>query len=158
MAQEINEKSFDFAADVSKQLITLATGVITLTITFSEKIIESPSNSSNILMLLSWVCFGVSILFGIMTLMALTGILGKQSEGTLRPSIYTKSVTLPAIIQIIAFLIALVLSIWYGYNSVSTSESNPNKLEYPLIISNIKYQMRNCLPDSVSTRTIIIDQ
>jgi hypothetical protein len=34
------KKAFDFAADLAKQLITLATGLIALTITFSKDFIQ----------------------------------------------------------------------------------------------------------------------
>lgn len=38
------EKAFDFAQEVTKQLITLATGVIALTITFLTEVIATDSS------------------------------------------------------------------------------------------------------------------
>jgi hypothetical protein len=78
MTKEI-EKAFDFAADLAKQLITLATGIIALIIAFFEK--SLPAHTTGILVTYlkgPLVCFLFSIFFGIGALMALTGQLVKK--------------------------------------------------------------------------------
>lgn len=76
---DLQIKSFDFAADVAKQLITLATAIITVMITFSKDILGT--NSHYIAWLLSsWILFLLSIVFGIFTLMALTGVLAQSQK------------------------------------------------------------------------------
>jgi hypothetical protein len=41
--EERLKKAFDFSADLTKQLITLATAIITLTITFSKDFLRQPN-------------------------------------------------------------------------------------------------------------------
>jgi hypothetical protein len=63
------EKAFDFAQDTTKQLITLATGVIALTITFLSDVIKTAPASSVTWLHSAWVLYLVSIVFGILTLL-----------------------------------------------------------------------------------------
>lgn len=126
---DLQIKSFDFAADVAKQLITLATAIITVMITFSKDILGT--NSHYIAWLLSsWILFLLSIVFGIFTLMALTGVLAqsqktqniedrKELENFNNSGIYKCNVRWFEGIQIFLFIIALLLSIIYGYKSLS---------------------------------------
>ena len=62
------------AADTTKQIITLCTGVLAVTITFWDKV-AGPAKSllATGLLVAAWVVFGVTIVFGVLTLMALTG-------------------------------------------------------------------------------------
>ena len=53
-------KRFDFAADITKQLITLAAAIITLTVTFSKDIPEAARPWA----FWAWCVFTASILFG----------------------------------------------------------------------------------------------
>lgn len=107
------EKSFDFAAGVAKQLITLSTAFITITITFSKDITKD--HSGIICLYLSWIAFGLTIVFGIWTLMALTGTL-KFTIKDDNKSIYDKNIKNPALAQVILFILALLFTIIYGFN------------------------------------------
>jgi len=48
--KENQKKAFDFASDTTKQLITLSTAIVTLTVTFSKDIIGVGDNSPKILL------------------------------------------------------------------------------------------------------------
>jgi hypothetical protein len=109
---ERTKKAFDFAADLAKQLITLATGMIALTISFQKEILGGHLNGgAKSLMKAAWGLYIFSLLCGIWMLMALTGTLEpKNAEETHVPSIRGTNAVLPSILQILAFLTALVLT------------------------------------------------
>lgn len=74
------KKSYDFAADLSKQMITLSTAIITLCVAFTDKLFTSAVAQANSSWLLaSLIVFVVSISLGVFHLMGLTGQLGKES-------------------------------------------------------------------------------
>ena len=110
--EEPIKKAFDFAQESTKQIITLSTGVIALTITFSKDFATSTSGV-RVIALWSWVFFLLSVLFGLWTLLALTGSL-EPASGEARPSIRGRNVTLPSALQILMFFGALVLTVVYG--------------------------------------------
>lgn len=73
------KKSYDFAADLSKQMITLSTAIITLCVAFTDKVFSSEASQANSTWLMwSLVVFVVSISVGVFHLMGLTGQLGKE--------------------------------------------------------------------------------
>ncbi|HEY9007886.1 MAG TPA: hypothetical protein VIM75_17220 [Ohtaekwangia sp.] len=148
--EETQKKAFDFAADLTKQLITLSTAIITLTVTFSKDIIGKIDSSNRYLLLLSWVFFIISILLGLLTLMALTGNLDpiekneEQADGSkkkVKPSpiltITTSNVTGTGQWQVWTFLIAISITCWYGYeassNESDTNRNDKHKNEYVII-------------------------
>jgi hypothetical protein len=62
-------KSFDFAADATKQLITVATGVVTAAVIFSKDF--SPTGRG--FAVTAWIFLILSVIFGIITLLGLVG-------------------------------------------------------------------------------------
>ncbi len=78
--KENQKKAFDFASETTKQLITISTAIITITVTFSKEIIGGADTSTKILLMVAWGLFLFSIIFGVFTLMALTGTLQPLSE------------------------------------------------------------------------------
>lgn len=111
--------SFDFAQESTKQIITLATGIIALTITFQKDFLSSSSipAEAKFYAPLSWLFFLLSVIFGLWTLLALAGTLDPRSPG--QPSIYGKNIIIPSIIEILCFVIGLGLTVWYGYLALS---------------------------------------
>jgi hypothetical protein len=105
-------KAFDFAQETTKQLLTLATGVIALTIAFTKDFATGASTAARVVMACAWLVLLTSAVFGLLTLMALTGSLGVRAEG--EPSIQESNVTRPARIQAGAFLLGLLLIIIAG--------------------------------------------
>ena len=73
------KKSYDFAADLSKQMITLSTAIITLCVAFTDKVFTSEAAQANSIWLMwSLGVFVASISVGVFHLMGLTGQLGKE--------------------------------------------------------------------------------
>ena len=105
--------AFTFAQDATKQLITLATGVIALTITFFHEFASSPSAESKRWIEWSWVVFVLSIVAGLWTLTALTASLEPKRKDP-EPSIWGANVRVPSVLQIVLFLLAVVLTVIAG--------------------------------------------
>ena len=109
---------FEFAQEVSKQLLGLATGVTALTITFADTFIKRSGGDSSWLVHLAWLAFLVSIVFGVLTLGALTGVLGDRS-GTTSPSVNAKNILLMGQLQAVTFLLGMALTCAYGVTTVA---------------------------------------
>jgi hypothetical protein len=111
---ERTKLAFDYARDSTKQLMTLATGVIALTITFSKEFIGPTPPDFKDYIIWSWILLLISICFGQICLMALTGILGSQKEPRPLLNIYDKSIKRPAICQVLTFFGGLSLIIIFA--------------------------------------------
>jgi len=115
---EATKKAFDFASETTKQLLTLSTGIIALTITFSKDFVHQLPAMAVSFLVWAWLAYLLSIVFGIWTLMALTGTLQPSSGEAARLTIWGKNVTRPASFQILSFLAGLALTICFGIRSL----------------------------------------
>jgi hypothetical protein len=122
---ERRKQAFEFARDTTKQLITLATGIIALTVTFSKEVFGTPCPFQLLLLVASWVFFLFSVVMGMWTLLALTGslepvrkLMVETDVATEEPSIRGSNVTIPSIVQILTFLIGLLLTVLFGITSL----------------------------------------
>lgn len=103
-------RAFDYAQDVSKQLITLATGIVALTVTFIHELAASASNTAIRFVEASWLCYIVSIVFGVGTLLQLAGNLEKQAA----PSIYRGGIKWSSRLQVLCFVGGTACTIVFG--------------------------------------------
>jgi ABC-type uncharacterized transport system permease subunit len=122
-----DEKAFDFAADVTKQLITLASAILTITVTFSK---DTPVDA-RAWAFAAWIAFILSITFGIVVLQTLTAELQPKIQpatGNQTPSIWNRAIRSFSTLQIAAFLIAVGLTINFGRKAMTTPvKDNPAK-------------------------------
>lgn len=139
--KDTQQKAFDFAADYSKQLITLSTAVITFMVTFLGDVFSNDSDTQKVLLVLAWLFFILSIGFGIWRLMALTGNLDpiQPNSGTKdpTPTITSLNVRIPAILQILLFLAAIILTGIFGCNRIYSninSQSEKKEKNAPAVI------------------------
>src|ERR1039458_9312351 len=72
---EEGKKAVDFAADVAKQMVTLSTGIVTITLLFSKEIAFGRAWA-----VLAWIFFLISTLAGLWTLMSLTDLVAGPCE------------------------------------------------------------------------------
>ena len=111
--EERQKKAFDFAADLTKQLITLATAVLTFTITFAKGIPHIEYGEKVVLMT-SWICYILSVGAGIFTLMSLTGNLDPIPRKNMKINpiltITSSNVISKSKLQIFLFLAGLLCS------------------------------------------------
>src|SRR5678815_4077856 len=113
------KEAFTFASDTTKQLIALTSAIIAVTVTFAKDIFAIAPGVSKIALVVAWLGYITSLVFGVFTLMALTGEISsspttktdasaaaakpKKARGT---GIWSGSVTTLSAIQILVFLIA----------------------------------------------------
>lgn len=114
---DVHEVAFGFAKGLAEQLITLATGIITLTITFAKDITGQRAVSHMGWLKASWCIYLTSILGGIWTLMALTGTLMPISGCPPENPTFGFNVRLPAIVQICLFLFGTFCILIYGFKT-----------------------------------------
>lgn len=106
------KKAFDFAADLTRQLITLATGLVGLALTVGKDHLKTAIALHGPLVIGTLATFLVSILFGVLTLMALTGVLDQDPARPPLPiSIRCPSVRVYSAMQAVLFLCALGLMV-----------------------------------------------
>ena len=130
--------SFGFAADVAKQLIALSTAIITLCVALADKLFSSQAIKSNsIWLIIALGLFVLSILLGLLCMMAITGTLGKievvpetqeetdndeeqsasrqKAKASVQDSnkgtIYQSNISYLMKIQILFFLVGIMLSV-----------------------------------------------
>jgi hypothetical protein len=112
------KKAIDAASDLAKQLITLATGVIAITISFAKDIFAGRAAGNGPLMA-AWCSYLLSIVAGVWGLMAITGTIdparpaATKEKGDATP-ILGANVRIPAAVQLIAFVVATGLVAWTG--------------------------------------------
>ncbi len=100
-------KAFDFAQDVVKQLITLATGIIVITITFLTEVFSDTEGVG--WLQIAWGLYFLSIPFGIASLMNMTGNLNSDN-----PDIGKASIRTFAGLQIVIFMAGLACTGIFG--------------------------------------------
>jgi len=113
---DAKEKSFEYASDSSKLLITLSTGIIAFTVTFAKEFEVKPSSRAQaILLLISWIALLASAVLGVSTLLAITGELEPPNKPSGHvPSIRDRKIKSLLGFQIITFLVGVLLIVGYG--------------------------------------------
>jgi hypothetical protein len=116
--------AFQFASDLAKQLITLASAIIALSVTFAKDLLKSPTHLQTRLLQFSWVCYILSVIAGVWSLMALTGSLAPiQVSGPLTS--IGANARLPAMFQICLFVLGTGLFLWLGIVSLKSTVQTP---------------------------------
>lgn len=106
------------ALDTTKQFIVLATGILTITITFADKFKGSGDDLQVPCALkFAWGAYVSVILFGVLTLMAITGTLDQIDQGG-EGSANDWNVRAPALAMFASFLVAITATVWAGLEVV----------------------------------------
>ena len=108
------QRAFDTVTEITKQVLTLATAIIALTITFVKDFATHASAGAKDTLAWGWGFYVLSILFGLLTLMASAG---NQQRGTGRgvePTINSSNLRWMGGIQLTAFFVAIVLTVIAG--------------------------------------------
>lgn len=138
---EREKKSFDFAGDVTKQLITLSIGILTLCIAFTDKIFSSEAAHANSwLIFVALSLFTLSVLCGILTLMKLTGTIARNprnreqlilnqntpsidNSNSTNSNIYDACTRIFSGMQMLSFLLAIIFSMSFVGCSLSKKQN-----------------------------------
>lgn len=110
--------AFEFARDLDEQLITLATGIIALSVTFLKDVFKSHEHKLDRYLTISWFLYFMSIIFGIADFTMIVGNLVPTAENHCVPKIGL-NMELFAGLQITAFVFATVAFITYGKRAIS---------------------------------------
>lgn len=105
------KKSFDFLQDVTKQLITLATAILTFTLTFVANVAKEAAEDPRRLLTISWILLVASCGFGIIVLLSMTGMLGRADA---KRDIYSPATRWFSFAQLSSFGIALAFAVAFG--------------------------------------------
>jgi hypothetical protein len=113
--------AFTSASDWSKQILTLSTGIVTLTISFSDKIFGDLSDTEKWFLWIAWGLYVVSIVGGVWLLSALTGTLAKATAPT-AASVYDTNTRVAAIAQVVCFVLATISIVVFGFSAVGNKD------------------------------------
>jgi len=141
MIMSIDLSGFTSTADLTKQLITLSTGILALSITFIKDILKSDKSLVTWKLTTSWVVYLLSITSGIWTMMALTGTI---FEATCNPALqnnckpdflnqyafpYGSNISVPLGLQILLFLTATGFLIAFGAQTLRAKYISESQME-----------------------------
>lgn len=119
MADEMAKMAFQFCSEATKQLITLSTAIVTLSIAVSKDLFNGATHRARGFLRWAWVVYLLSILCGLLTLLAMTGSLGRAPRGAggeeRWPSIYDWNVRGWALLQLATFVVATGLVVAFGW-------------------------------------------
>ena len=110
-------EAVSLAAEISKQLITLAIGILGVTVTVVARFARRISVWQLWLLIPAWFCYLAAIMFALWHLSALTGNL------LARPlNMAVTSARVPALLQVFAFALGtalvVVFAVWFGIAAV----------------------------------------
>jgi hypothetical protein len=91
--------------------------VVAFTVTFSKDFVASAPYEARVYVSASWILFLLSIFFGLMTLCALTGVLGSTKLQEPR-RVYRIGIRLMAAAQILLFTGGLALQVLFAYSEL----------------------------------------
>jgi hypothetical protein len=103
------------AADATKQIITLSSGIVALTVTFAKEFKTGNELVVPWQLKGAWIIFGLAIASGLWTLLAVTGNLVASDKGSTGANAMDLSVQIPAIGMVTCFLVAFSLTVWSGF-------------------------------------------
>jgi hypothetical protein len=118
------EAAFGAATDLSKQVLTLSTGILATTLALADTLFGVLSDTEKKLLWASWGLYGISLLFGIWALMALAGSLG-QSTPPAASAIYKANARIPALLQFGSFLVATAVLAFFSASTIGNEEKPP---------------------------------
>jgi NO-binding membrane sensor protein with MHYT domain len=112
--------AFDFAKTIATQVITLSTGFLALTITFTKELVKSADPKYRGWLYAAWSLHLASIASGVWALMALTGTL---MPGTPRADLsFGFHVRFPATLQLGFFGLGLGSMVIYGMRTMRSPQ------------------------------------
>jgi hypothetical protein len=115
MADAPSREGLKAAQETTKQILTLATGIATLTVTFAKEF--KPADESlhvPLTLEVAWFFFAVSVLFGLWTLLAIVGAHNQLDQRNGSADAMASNIRVPALLMIVAFAVAFVLTLVAG--------------------------------------------
>jgi hypothetical protein len=120
-APDARKQAVDFAADATKQLITVAAGIVTATVIFSKDL----DPGARYWALGAWIALTLSVLGGLAVLFIMTGKL-KRFAADATPPILDRQVNDASLFQWSFFLLGMVLMMVFGFIAAGTRQAPPD--------------------------------
>lgn len=119
--EKAKEKSFEFAHEAIKLIITLGTGFLALTVTFLNNYVGDRTVYAKSFLLAGWFFFFVTIISGIWTILAITGTLDLLSRTKNKEIIHINNwnIKLPATITVLFFLLGIISFIVFAAKNIN---------------------------------------
>jgi hypothetical protein len=121
-APDTRKQAFDFAADATKQLITVATGVVTATAVFSKDL----DSAARYWALASWIVLTISVLFGLAALLNMTGNLHNAIVKSVAPTL-SEGIQFFSKLQLGSFFLGIIMVIVFGFFAAAVKSPPDNK-------------------------------
>lgn len=119
------KQAFTSAGDWAKQILTLSTGIVTLTVAFADKIFGDLSDGERWTLWISWGLYVGSIVGGVCLLSTLTGTLSRTAN-VQASHVYAANNRLFAGMQLVFFVLATVAIVIFGFMAAGNeNESDP---------------------------------
>lgn len=112
----MGHQSLSLAADAAKQIITIATAVLTLTVTFSKDTLVKNRSRLPFSLATSWVLFLISVTSGVWSLLSITAELERDC-----PTIWSSNVIVPAYLMSLSFIAGVAFTIIAGWQAINYS-------------------------------------
>jgi hypothetical protein len=106
-------KPFDYVQEATKQVLTLSTGVVTITVSFLKDIVSNAPSDARTVLYIAWGLYALSILGGIAALLNLAGNVGSAAD-TDSKGIYEPGIRTSSLLQLIAFLLGSIGVVYFG--------------------------------------------
>jgi hypothetical protein len=111
-------ESLKFAGEVCKQIITLSTGIIALSVTFAKDLLPAGTMIVPTVIKLAWLGYGIAILAAVATMMTLAGAFHQIEQGNEGFDINRPNVRIFAVSMVVAFVAGIGLTIAAGWTAV----------------------------------------
>lgn len=116
--------AFDFLADSTKQMITVATGVVTATVLFSKDLDSAARNWA----LAAWIVLTLSVCAGIFALFNMSGNLHRAAEGIIpHPDVNAGGIKSCSKFQVLAFVAGVFLLVPFGFHAIRVQPADNSK-------------------------------
>ena len=114
---DTTKAAFASATETVNNTLTLASAILTVSVTFLKDVNTHPSNLQTWTLEASWVCLLLSAVLSVVTLAAITGTLARTRpiEAT---ALYNSNIARPMAAALFLFLLGLSLTAAFGISSV----------------------------------------
>ena len=116
---EKRKKAFDFCADATKQLVALSSAIVAFMVTFAKDFVTNVADDAKTYAYVAWGLHVVSIVLGVLVLLALTAQLEPKkppASSTAIPTIRGSAATYSAL-QIVFFVLAMAVTAFFGWKA-----------------------------------------
>jgi len=135
------QNAFNLASDLDKQIITLSTGFLAISITFTKEVVKSvPKFFIQVFLYCAWVCYLFAICAGLITMGKLTSasLIRNQASGVVTQSI---DPVMPfALLEEGIFLLGVLFTLVYGISAGldAAKRSRSDSLEPKKVSSSVE--------------------